>query len=97
MNPVSLPKAQVSTDTVQLLEKAAEYTQALNDMITSNPSAESWKVDVEGTALYGLDLRAATQVAAAFDRSEDFGAAVTEGRLGQIVVVRKGQSPYDAQ
>jgi hypothetical protein len=98
MEPIALPKAIVSTDTVRLLEISDEYTRALNDLITANPSAQSWKVDVRGgPMLYDLEHRAARQTAAAFDRTEEYGAAVVEGRRSQIVVVRKGQDPYRAR
>lgn len=95
MEPVALPRAQQPTDTAQLLSKADEYTQALNAKIVAEPFAPCWKVEIGGgPTRRSLEHRAALQCAAAFDRSEDFAAAIIEDRISEIIVVRKGENPY---
>jgi hypothetical protein len=72
-----------------------KYTESLNEKIKADPSATSWSLDTNGgSPLYSLERRAALQVAAKFDLTSEYGAAVIDDRTPIIVVVKKGLNPH---
>ncbi len=72
-----------------------KYTESLNEKIKADPSATSWSLNTNGgSPLYSYERRAALQVAAKFDLTLDYGAAVIDDRTPIIVVVKKGLDPY---
>ncbi len=101
-NHSSPTQSNVSADTAQLLKQTEEYTKAITRLIASSatrsPSEPLAKLLLKADP-YSLEQRAAIQVVAAFDRMEEYSAALVPvlgaGTYCNLIVTQKGQSPYD--